>query len=81
MEIVLVVTTGALCIVCLLFGVKIGQTVSKGENVEMPNLNPLKAYREHQSRKEMEREQDKMSKVLRNIERYDGTSRGQEDVG
>jgi hypothetical protein len=81
MEVVLVAVTGVLCVVCLLFGVKIGQAVSKGERVEMPTLNPLKAYREHQSRKEIEREQDKMSKVLRNIERYDGTSRGQEDVG
>lgn len=81
MEVVLVAITGLLCVVCLVIGVKVGQTVSKGEKVEMPNLNPLKAYKEHQARKEMEREQDKMSKVLRNIERYDGTSKGQEDVG
>lgn len=80
-EIVLVAITGLVCIACLETGVRVGQAVSKGERIEKPNLNPLKAYREHQARKEMEREQDKMSKVLRNIERYDGTSRGQEDVG
>ena len=67
-------------IVCLVIGTKLGQTVSKGEKVEMPNLNPLKAIRESQARKEAEIEQEKLDKVLRNIDRYDGTSRGQEDV-
>ena len=67
-------------ILCLVIGTKLGQTVSKGEKVNTPNLNPFKAYRENQSRKEVERQQDKLSTVLRNIERYDGTSKGQEDV-
>ena len=80
MEVVLVAVTGLLCVVCLITGVMLGQKVSKGERVEMPNLNPLKAYREHRAQKEVDREQDKLSKVLRNIERYDGTSKGQEDV-
>ena len=80
MEVVLVAVTGVLCILCLMFGAKIGQTVSKGERVETPKLNPFKAIRESQERRAAEREQDKLSKVLRNIERYDGTSRHQEDV-
>jgi hypothetical protein len=33
------------------------------------------------ARKEMQIKQDKLDTVLRNIDRYDGTSRGQEDVG
>ena len=47
----------------------------------MPNLNPLKAYRENQARKEVEKKQSELEKIMRNIDRYDGTSRGQEDVG
>lgn len=78
---VLVALTGFLCIACFIVGAKVGQTIVKGEKVEMPNLNPLKAIRENQSRKEAEMQQDKLSKILRNIERYDGTSKGQEDVG
>ena len=77
----LIALTGFLNISCFIIGAKVGQTVDKGEKVEMPNLNPLKAYRESQARKEAEIKQDKMDKILRNIDRYDGTSKGQEDVG
>ena len=79
MELVLI--TGFLNIACFVIGAKVGQTVSKGEKVEMPSINPLKAIREKQARKAAEIEQSKLSKILRNIDRYDGTSRGQEDVG
>ena len=73
--------TGALCCICFLIGAKVGQKVSKGEAVELPSVNPIKAIRESKEHKEAEREQDKLETILRNIERYDGTARGQEDVG
>ena len=76
-----ILTTGFLCIACFVIGAKVGQTVSKDEKVEMPNLNPFKAHREREARKEAEQKQDKLDTILRNIERYDGTSKGQEDVG
>ena len=57
-----------------------GQKVTKGEPVELPSINPMKAYREHEARKESQREQDRMNTILRNIEGYDGTSTGQMDV-
>lgn len=79
--VLLVALTGFLNIACFIIGAKVGQTVSKGEKIEMPNVNPLKAYRENQAKKEMKMKQDKLDTVLRNIDRYDGTSRGQEDVG
>lgn len=80
MELVLVTLTGFLCICCFIIGAKVGQTVSKGEKIETPTLNPFKAIRENQARKEVEREEEKRNKILRNIERYDGTGKGQEDV-
>lgn len=80
MEVLLLAVTGLLNITCFVIGAKVGQTVSKGENVKTPNLNPLKAYRENRAKKAVEIEQEKRNKVLRNIERYDGTSKGQEDV-
>jgi hypothetical protein len=80
-EALLLALTGFLNISCFIIGAKVGQTVSKGEKVEMPNLNPLRAVRESQARKEAEIKQDKLNTVLRNIDRYDGTSKGQEDVG
>jgi hypothetical protein len=80
-EALLIALTGFLCVSCFIVGAKVGQTVSKGKEIELPNLNPLKAIREGQARKEAATEQDKRNKVLQNIERYDGTSKGQVDVG
>ncbi len=68
-------------IICFLFGARLGQTVSKGEKVELPNLNPLEAYRKHEAKKEAEAEQDKFDTIMKNIECYDGTTKGQKDVG
>ena len=80
MEVLLILTVGALCVLCFLIGAKVGQTVSKGEEIKLPTVNPLKAYREHEARKEAEQEQDKVNTILRNIESYDGTANGQRDV-
>lgn len=73
--------TGTLCCICFLVGAKVGQKVSKGEAVELPSVNPIKAIREREARKEAEAEANKFDTILRNIEKYDGTARGQEDVG
>ena len=81
MEGLLILVTGTLCIVCIFIGAKLGQKVSNGETVELPSVNPLKAIREHQNKKAAEQEQSKIETIMQNIEKYDGTSRGQEDVG
>ncbi len=67
-------------IVCLVVGAKVGQQTAKGEKVELPTVNPMQAYREKAARKEAQREQDRLDTILRNIENYDGTGRGQEEV-
>ena len=80
MEITLILIVGALNIVCFLVGAKVGQMVQKGEKIEIASVNPLKAVEEHRNKKEAEREQDKVNAILHNIEAYDGTGRGQEDI-
>ena len=80
MEIVLVLTVGALCIGCFLIGAKVGQKVSKGEEINLPSINPLEAYKKNEAKKEADKEQKKIDTIMRNIERYDGTGAGQEDV-
>lgn len=80
-NILMILILGTLNIVCFFVGAKIGQKVVRGESVEMPSVNPIKAIREHNEKKSAEIEQDKLDKIMRNIERYDGTSKGQEDVG
>lgn len=80
MEVLLLAVMGAVNIFCFLIGAKVGQTVVKGEKVEVPSVNPMKIAREHEARREAQREQDRLSAILRNIENYDGTGRGQEDI-
>ena len=81
--ILLVLVIGILCIVCFFIGARVGQKVVKGEEIKSPSiskLNPINIYKEHQEKQEMEKEKNKVETILRNIERYDGTDIGQEDV-
>ena len=63
---------------CFLAGAKVGQT--KSEPMKTPSVSPMKAYREHKQQKEAEAEKNKVDTILRNIDSYDGTGYGQEDV-
>ena len=84
MEILLALVVGTLCIVCFFVGAKVGQTVSRGETLEVPELNPVKVVKENRERKlaeqEQRREQTRMEVIMQNIESYDGTGLGQKDV-
>ena len=80
MEVLVLLIFSLSNILCFLIGAKTGQKVTKGEEVEIPKVNPIEAIREHQEKREAEREKDKVDKILRNIDNYDGTSYGQEDV-
>ena len=75
-----ILAIGAVCIACFVMGAKVGQAVSKGEKVEVPEVNPIKAIQEHRARQEAQMEQSRMETILQNIDNYDGTSHKQEDV-
>ena len=80
MEVVIILTMGFVCAACFLIGAKVGQTVTKGEKVETPTINPFKAIREHQDKKEAENAQNRFDAIMANIDNYDGTGYGQKDV-
>ena len=80
MTVLIILTVGALNIVCFFIGAKVGQKVAKGETIETPKVDPLKPIREREEREAAERERDKISTILSNIENYDGTGRGQKDI-
>lgn len=80
MEILLILITGTLNVVCFLIGAKVGQTVAKGEEVKLPTLNPIEVIRERKDKKEAEWEQDRINTILQNVESYDGTANGQREV-
>ena len=80
MEIILIVAVSALNIVCFLIGATVGFRVQKGETpVELPQ-NPVKTVFEREDRRQAKEEQERIEVIMRNVERYDGTERGQEDV-
>ena len=82
MEILLILVVSLSNILCLIVGAKVGQTVAKGEKIKTPEvkLNPINAIREYEERKEAKRKQERTEAILRNIDNYNGTSSGQEDV-
>lgn len=80
MEVLLLAVMAASNIACFLIGARVGQQASKGEQIEIPSVNPMEAVREHRAKKEAEWEQSRIDTILRNVEAYDGTSYGQEDV-
>ena len=80
MDALTILTLGFINLACFLMGAKVGQTVSKGEEVELPTVNPMEAYKKREAKKEAQMEQDRIDTIMRNIECFDGTGRGQEDV-
>ena len=80
MEVLLLAVMGLTNIACFIIGAKVGQAVAKGEKIETPTVNPMKAYKEHEAKMVAQAEQDKIAVIMGNIEAYDGTSSGQKDV-
>jgi hypothetical protein len=79
-----ILITGALCVACFFVGAKVGQTVSKGENIE---VNPVKIIDDIKDRKEQREakrearhEAEELDAILENIKNYNGSSIGQRDV-
>ncbi len=80
MEVLLMALFSLSNILCFLIGARVGQKVDKGEEVQLPTANPIELYREHEARKEADRVKEKYDTIMRNIDNYDGTSNGQEEV-
>ena len=75
-----ILAMGFVCMACFLLGVKTGQAVTKGEDIKLPSLNPVQAVRDHKEKKQAEVEQNRYDTIMQNIEKYNGTSNGQQDV-
>lgn len=67
-------------ILSFLVGARTSQKVQRNEEIRLPSVDPLQAYREHQAEKEAQRQQSRTDIILQNIENYDGTTARQQDV-
>mgnify|MGYP003295821286 CR=1 FL=1 len=59
---------------CFAFGVKVGQSVNKGEKI-LPSLPKIVTPKQT-----AKREQDALNVILQNVENYNGTPEGQKDI-
>jgi hypothetical protein len=80
MEALTLLTVGALNIACFFIGAKVGQTVVKGETIETPKIDLSQKIQAHREKKQAEREKKRIDIILANIDAYDGTSKGQQEV-
>lgn len=80
MEILLVAVVALGNIACFAIGAKVGQKVSRGEEIRLPKVDPLEGLRRGQERKETKLERERMDTILRNIDLYDGSGAHQADI-
>lgn len=78
--IILILGTGLLNVLCFFVGSKLGQKVAKGEDINIPNLNPMDMVRNHKDKLQARAESERMSVILQNIENYNGTSSNQKEL-
>ena len=80
MDALTIAVIGFINMACFVIGASVGQKVVKGEEVKIPAVNPMEMYREREAKREAQAEQNRLDVIMRNIEAYDGTANGQEDV-
>ena len=72
----------ALCVVLCVFLLR--QVLDCSQDLPRLELNPVKAIKEHKEKAELQRaaeqQKDRIEAIMRNIDNYDGTGYGQEDV-
>ena len=78
--IILVTLVGGLELLAFLIGARTAQKLHKGEDIELPKVNPMEAYKEHRENVEAKKEQERMNIMLENINNYDGTGSYQKDI-
>ena len=78
--IILVLLMGGMNLLAFLIGARTAQKVDKGEEITLPSINPMEAYREHRERVGAHKEQERLNTMLENIDNYDGTGFGQKDI-
>ena len=78
--ILIIIAVGTLNAVCFFIGSKLGQKVAKGEDIEIPSLDPMDMVRNHKDKMQARAETERMNVILQNIDNYNGTEMGQKEV-
>lgn len=78
--VIIIIAVGAVCIASFFVGAFVGNKVSKEEPIELPKVDPMKGIRRKNERVEAKAKQAEIDAILRNVDRYNGTAEGQEDI-
>lgn len=76
----LIAVVGGLNILSFLIGAKTAQKLHRGEEIELPKVNPVQVYKEHREEAEANKEQERLNTMLENINNYNGTPLGQKSI-
>lgn len=75
---------GIFIILSYTLGLKNGQKLKNNEEIEMPEINPIKIVRNEiesfEQSFEQKQKQDIYDTIMTNIDNYDGTGLGQKDI-
>jgi hypothetical protein len=78
--VLLVLLMGVMNLLAFLIGARTAQKANRGEEIKLPNINPIEAYKEHKEEEEYAKEQERLDTMLENIENYKGDGLGQKDI-
>ena len=80
MTILISILISTINLLCFYFGLRIGQKVAKKEEIKFEGLNPVKVIDAISQSKEETKEQERRRIIAENIDNYDGTGIGQQDI-
>lgn len=81
MELLSVIALVSFFIVCsFVLGAMIGQKVVRGQDIELPRIEPLKTVQEWNKAKEIKKEEERTKIIAENIDSYNGTPYGQQEI-
>jgi len=78
--IILCTIFGVFILFAYTLGLKNGQKLSKNEKITMPELNPVKAIQNEIETQEEKKKQTIFDINMANIDNYDGTGIGQQNI-
>lgn len=65
---------------CFLFGINICQKIQSGKEIKTPKIEPIKTIKEFNANRETKKEVERARIINENIDNYNGTSIGQQDI-
>lgn len=70
---------GMMLLFAFLVGAKTAQKVDKGEEIQLPSINPMEIYRKREEQRENDEKQKEHETNMYNINNYTGDATGQKD--